>query len=113
MARSLSFLNDARVSNQDYLLTQYVATRWYRAPELVFDRNYSEKIDIWSIGCILSELVTRKPLFPSKNCINSLKLIFSIVEFPGEIFCESILVPFVKNLLIGRFIFNFYFWYLY
>jgi len=50
MARSLNFLIDGQVSNQDYLMTQYVATRWYRAPELVFNRNYSEKIDIWSLG---------------------------------------------------------------
>lgn len=102
MARSLNFLIEGQVSNQDYLMTQYVATRWYRAPELVFNRNYSEKIDVWSLGCIMSELVTRRPLFPSKNCIDSLKLIFSLVEMPSPEFCNSVAVPLVKKMLIGK-----------
>ena len=101
MARSLNFLTSGQILNQDYLLTQYVVTRWYRAPELVFSRNYSEKIDIWSIGCILSELVLRKPLFPSKNCSEALKLIFSLVEIPSDEFIDSITVPIVKHILKG------------
>ena len=57
-------------------LTAHVSTRWYRAPELIIlERKYSNAIDIWSVGCIMGELMTmteqfteRKPLFPGKAC---------------------------------------------
>ncbi len=43
-------------------LTDYVATRWYRAPELILaNENYDTKIEIWSLGCILAEMYLRKP----------------------------------------------------
>jgi glycogen synthase kinase 3 beta len=45
--------------------TPYVVSRYYRAPELIFASNkYNEAIDIWAVGCILFELITRTPLFP-------------------------------------------------
>lgn len=61
---------------QNVNLTVHVSTRWYRAPELIIlERKYSNAIDIWSVGCILGELMTmtenfteRKPLFPGKAC---------------------------------------------
>ena len=47
-------------------MTEYVVTRWYRPPELLLSakRPYSEAIDMWSIGCIVAEMILRKPLFP-------------------------------------------------
>ena len=49
--------------------TEYVVTRWYRAPDLmVSSRNYTAAIDMWSVGCILAEMLLRKPLFPGKDC---------------------------------------------
>ena len=51
-------------------LTEYVATRWYRAPEVILSwKEYTKKIDIWSIGCILAELFIRKPLFQGRDCM--------------------------------------------
>jgi serine/threonine protein kinase len=48
-----------------YKNTPYVVSRYYRAPELIFASNkYNEAIDIWAVGCILFELLTRTPLFP-------------------------------------------------
>ena len=45
-------------------LTVKVVTIWYRAPELFLGlRNYSTKIDMWSLGCLMAELMIRKPLF--------------------------------------------------
>jgi len=45
-------------------MTEYVATRWYRAPELLLSwKKYDYKIDMWAVGCILSELYLRRPLF--------------------------------------------------
>ena len=50
-------------------MTEYVATRWYRAPEIILSwKEYTEKIDIWSVGCILAELLLRKPLFQGQDC---------------------------------------------
>jgi glycogen synthase kinase 3 beta len=48
-----------------YKNTPYVVSRYYRAPELIFASNkYNEAIDIWAVGCILFELITKTPLFP-------------------------------------------------
>lgn len=50
-------------------LTEYVVTRWYRAPELLLQcPDYTEAIDMWSVGCIFAEMINRKPLFPGKGC---------------------------------------------
>ncbi len=50
---------------QKFLKTLYVATRWYRAPELMLSvSDYSAAIDIWSVGCIFGELLNQKPMFP-------------------------------------------------
>ncbi|TRZ09633.1 hypothetical protein HGM15179_017466 [Zosterops borbonicus] len=50
-----------------------VATRWYRAPELLFGaRHYDEGVDLWAVGCIFGELLTLSPLFPGENDIEQL-----------------------------------------
>ena len=49
-------------------MTDYMTTRWYRAPEIILcQRIYDGKVDVWSIGCILAEMITRKPLMPAKS----------------------------------------------
>ena len=51
-------------------MSDYVATRWYRAPEVILSReSYTRAIDMWSVGCILGELLGRKPLFPGRDCM--------------------------------------------
>ncbi|XP_042516275.1 mitogen-activated protein kinase 15-like [Macadamia integrifolia] len=64
--------------------TDYVATRWYRAPELCgsFFSKYTPAIDIWSIGCIFSEILTGKPLFPGKNVVHQLDLMTDLLGTP-------------------------------
>ena len=76
LARSL----DTKEPDQTPILTDYVATRWYRAPELILlEKDYGPAIDMWSVGCIFAELLgmmkesaptylDRKPLFPGKSC---------------------------------------------
>ena len=64
----------ARVADPEHdhkgILTEYVATRWYRAPEIMLNsKGYSKAIDIWSVGCILAEMLSNRPLFPGKHCI--------------------------------------------
>mmetsp|Transcript_9894 Transcript_9894/g.13055 ORF Transcript_9894/g.13055 Transcript_9894/m.13055 type:complete len:568 (+) Transcript_9894:298-2001(+) len=58
------------------LLTEYVVTRWYRAPEIMLAcHEYSYPIDVWSVGCIFGELLMRKPMFPGEDYIDQLTLI--------------------------------------
>ncbi|GFS32345.1 MAP kinase 9 [Actinidia rufa] len=78
----------ARVSFNDapsaILWTDYVATRWYRAPELCgsFFSKYTPAIDIWSIGCIFAEMLSGKPLFPGKNVVHQLDLMTDLLGTP-------------------------------
>ena len=63
------------------VLTEYVATRTYRPPEVLLEWNtYSKSLDIWSIGCIFAELLERKPLFPGKESSEQIELIISILS---------------------------------
>ncbi|XP_072994235.1 mitogen-activated protein kinase 9-like isoform X1 [Typha latifolia] len=80
----------ARVSFNDapsaIFWTDYVATRWYRAPELCgsFFSKYTPAIDIWSIGCIFAEMLTGKPLFPGKNVVHQLDLMTDLLGTPSQ-----------------------------
>lgn len=53
-------------------MTVYVATRWYRAPEVILVKHYTKALDIWSIGCIFAELLKGTPLFPGTDNLRSL-----------------------------------------
>ncbi|XP_023756521.1 mitogen-activated protein kinase 9 [Lactuca sativa] len=70
---------------QAVLWTDYVATRWYRAPELCgsFSSKYTPAIDIWSIGCIFAEVLTGKPLFPGKSVVHQLEFITDLLGTPS------------------------------
>lgn len=67
-------------------MTEHVVTRWYRPPELMLcaDGNYDASVDIWSVGCIFAELLGRKPLFPGKNFMHQLCLIFEVIGTPAK-----------------------------
>ncbi|PKA65278.1 Mitogen-activated protein kinase 4 [Apostasia shenzhenica] len=71
----------ARASSEDcQFMTEYVVTRWYRAPELLLCCDkYGTSIDVWSVGCIFAELLGRKPIFPGTECLNQLKLIINVL----------------------------------
>ncbi|XP_049777101.1 serine/threonine-protein kinase dyf-5 [Schistocerca cancellata] len=65
--------------------TDYVSTRWYRAPEvLLHSTNYSSPIDIWAVGCIMAELYTFRPLFPGNSEIDEIFRICSILGTPDK-----------------------------
>ena len=59
-------------------------TLWYRAPEALLGTTYATPVDIWSCGCILAELVTRKPLFPGHNESDQLSRILAVLGTPAE-----------------------------
>ncbi|THH01588.1 hypothetical protein EW145_g6885 [Phellinidium pouzarii] len=59
------------VDDTSTFMTEYVATRWYRAPEVMLTfKEYTRAIDIWSVGCILAEMLSGKPLFPGRDSID-------------------------------------------
>jgi serine/threonine protein kinase len=66
-------------------LTEYVVTRWYRAPEIMLAcQEYTKAIDVWSVGCILAELIDRRPLFPGDDYIHQLQIICDKLGRPKE-----------------------------
>lgn len=66
-------------------MTDYVATRWYRAPELLLAANeYGPSVDMWSVGCILAELLRRKPFLPGTETKTQLELIIDVFGNPTE-----------------------------
>jgi serine/threonine protein kinase len=65
------------------ILTEYVATRWYRAPEIMLNaKAYTQAIDIWAAGCILAEMLTHRALFPGSDYYQQLHLIFRFIGTP-------------------------------
>ena len=77
--------------NHAGFMTEYVATRWYRAPEIMLSwKEYTKAIDVWSVGCIFAELLGRKPLFPGKDYIHQLNLITDVIGTPDEEDIDSI-----------------------
>ncbi|XP_077150769.1 cyclin-dependent kinase-like 5 isoform X1 [Ranitomeya variabilis] len=70
-------------SNANY--TEYVATRWYRSPELLLGAPYGKAVDMWSVGCILGELSDGQPLFPGESEIDQLFTIQKVLgPLPSE-----------------------------
>jgi len=101
----------ARIADPDHdhtgFLTEYVATRWYRAPEIMLNsKGYNKSIDVcvfenilskrtklnlqefsfqvWSVGCILAEMLNNKPLFPGKHYLDQLNHILNTIGSPSE-----------------------------
>ena len=66
-------------------LTQLVVTLWYRAPELLLGAfDYGRAVDMWSVGCIFGELLTREPLLQGRNEVDELSKIFELCGVPTE-----------------------------
>ncbi|XP_065571935.1 mitogen-activated protein kinase 14-like isoform X3 [Artemia franciscana] len=72
-------------------MTGYVATRWYRAPEIMLNwMRYSQTVDIWSVGCIMAELLTSRTLFPGTDHIDQLTRILWLIGTPEDDFLQKI-----------------------
>ncbi len=73
-------------------MTEYVATRWYRAPEIMLSfQNYTTAIDIWSVGCILAELLGGRPIFKGRDYVDQLNQICTtLVHLAKRRFDESV-----------------------
>lgn len=66
-------------------LTDYITTRWYRAPEVLLSwKKYSTAIDMWSVGCIFAEMLTREKLFPGQEQEEQLQMIIEMLGYPAD-----------------------------
>ncbi|XP_029448193.1 mitogen-activated protein kinase 15 isoform X2 [Rhinatrema bivittatum] len=82
LARSLYQLQE---DQGNPTLTEYVATRWYRAPEILLAcHRYTKGVDMWSVGCILGEMLLGKPLFTGTSTINQIEKIMSVIPAPSQ-----------------------------
>ena len=80
LARSVMSL-----TGKDIIMTDYVATRWYRAPEVLLgSTKYNSQADMWSVGCIFGELLNGKPMFPGTSTLNQLNKILEITGKPNK-----------------------------
>ncbi|CAL1147034.1 unnamed protein product [Cladocopium goreaui] len=82
------------------VLTDYVATRWYRAPEILLgSTSYMKGVDLWSVGCILGELLSGKPIFPGTSTMNQLDRIMEVTGRPSSEDVDAIKSPFAATML--------------
>lgn len=71
--------------DDDFLRTEYVGTRWYRAPEIVLtSMEYTAAVDIWSVGCILGELIGRVPMFRGSDFLDQIRSICEVLGTPTD-----------------------------
>lgn len=76
---------NARNDETATMMTEYVATRWYRAPEIMLAyRRYGTAVDIWATGCIVAELILGKPLFKGKDYVDQLNKILDVLGSPED-----------------------------
>jgi len=75
----------ARGTHGNEMMTEYVVTRWYRAPELLLScSGYTGAIDVWSVGCIIAELLGRRPIFPGRDYMHQLALVVKALGMPPK-----------------------------
>ncbi|KAK2952005.1 putative Mitogen-activated protein kinase 15 [Blattamonas nauphoetae] len=85
---------------QNALLTDYVATRWYRAPEILLgSHHYTPAVDMWSMGCILAEMLGGRPIFPGSGTSNQLARILEVTGVPDDDDIDSLKSQYAKAMV--------------
>lgn len=98
LARTAASMGDA--TNTSPVLTDYVATRWYRAPEILLgSTSYTYGVDMWAVGCILGELLSGKPIFPGSSTMNQLDRILELSGRPSPEDITALNSPFAETML--------------
>ena len=94
-----SFQDSYLARNNDEF-TDYVASRWYRSPELLFGSSkYTTAVDMWGAGCILAELVTKRPLFPGSSTMDQIGKIVSVLGAPSVTEASALGSTFTQTML--------------
>uniref|UniRef100_A0A8C0ZY58 Stress-activated protein kinase JNK n=1 Tax=Castor canadensis TaxID=51338 RepID=A0A8C0ZY58_CASCN len=91
----------ARTACTNFMMTPYVVTRYYRAPEVILGMGYKENVDIWSVGCIMAEMVLHKVLFPGRDYIDQWNKVIEQLGTPSAEFMKK-LQPTVRNYVENR-----------
>lgn len=87
LARSVASINQG---SGEAVMTQYVATRWYRAPQILLGSScYTKAVDMWSVGCILGEMYLGKAIFPGTSTLNQIQRILELTGKPNREDIES------------------------
>jgi len=91
----------ARTAGTGFMMTPYVVTRYYRAPEVILGMGYKENVDIWSVGCIMAELIRAGVMFPGSDHIDQWNKIIEQLGTPSQEFMKR-LQPTVRNYVENR-----------
>jgi len=100
LARSLRALGKGEENAS--VLTDYVATRWYRAPEILLGSTcYTLAVDMWALGCIIAEMFIGKPLVPGTSTMNQLEKILEVTGYPNKEDIAAVKSQFADTMLQG------------
>lgn len=91
----------ARTADTNFMMTPYVVTRYYRAPEVILGMPYEENVDIWSLGCIMGEMIRGNVLFPGTDYIDQWNKVTEQLGTPSGDFVDR-LQPNVRNYVVSR-----------
>ncbi|NP_001080184.1 mitogen-activated protein kinase 8 [Xenopus laevis] len=91
----------ARTAGTSFMMTPYVVTRYYRAPEVILGMGYKENVDIWSVGCILGEMIKGGVLFPGTDHIDQWNKVIEQLGTPCTEFMKK-LQPTVRTYVENR-----------
>lgn len=80
----------ATTGNNTFMMTPYVVTRYYRAPEVILGMGYTENVDIWSVGCIMGEMIRGTVLFPGTDHIDQWNKIIEQLGSPSREFMQRL-----------------------
>ena len=80
----------ARAADQAFMMTPYVVTRYYRAPEVIVGMKYTENVDIWSVGCIFAEMVRGDILLPGRDYIDQWNKVTQVLGTPPAEFFKQL-----------------------
>uniref|UniRef100_A0A8C3JB70 mitogen-activated protein kinase n=1 Tax=Calidris pygmaea TaxID=425635 RepID=A0A8C3JB70_9CHAR len=98
MLKGLKILDFGLARHTDSEMTGYVVTRWYRAPEVILNwMHYTQTVDIWSVGCIMAEMITGRPLFKGNDHLDQLTEIMKITGTPTQDFVQKLQSQDAKN----------------
>uniref|UniRef100_A0A8C7M155 mitogen-activated protein kinase n=1 Tax=Oncorhynchus mykiss TaxID=8022 RepID=A0A8C7M155_ONCMY len=94
----LKILDFGLARQADSEMTGYVVTRWYRAPEVILSwMHYTQTVDIWSVGCIMAEMLSGKPLFKGNDHLDQLTEIMKVTGTPTQEFITKLQSQDAKN----------------
>ncbi|XP_029061610.1 mitogen-activated protein kinase 12 isoform X3 [Monodon monoceros] len=98
----LKILDFGLARQADSEMTGYVVTRWYRAPEVILNwMHYTQTVDIWSVGCIMAEMITGETLFKGSDHLDQLKEIMKVTGTPPAEFVQRLQSAEAQNYMNG------------